>query len=356
MASHWILIPACLGSNPSAPAKMLCFLKKLCKGRDLQILGGRMSSFSQIKVFSGNANKPLAEAIAKYLGQPLGNAMVKKFSDGETWVEIDESVRGVDVYLIQPICAPANHNLMEMLVIVDALKRASAGSITTVIPYYGYARQDRKAFPRTPISAKLVADLLAAAGVNRVLSMDLHAGQIQGFFDIPFDHLYAKPVLLKYIQENFDDNLVLVSPDAGGVDRARSYAKSLNCPVAMIDKRREKPNESEIMNIIGNVSGKVAILLDDIVDTAGTLAKAADAMCKSGALEVHACATHPVLSGPAIEKIEGSCIKKLIVTDTIPLSDAARNCKKIQVLSVAELLAEAIKRIHQQDSVSSLFV
>jgi ribose-phosphate pyrophosphokinase len=318
--------------------------------------GGLMSSVRDIKLFSGHANRPLAEAIAGHLGQPVGSSLIKSFSDGETWVEIQESVRGLHVFLIQPVCAPANHNLMEMLIMVDALKRASAGCITAVIPYYGYARQDRKAYPRTPISAKLVADLLTAAGVDRVVSMDLHAGQIQGFFDIPFDHLYAKPVLLDYINANLNRDLVVVSPDAGGVERARSYAKYLNCPVAMIDKRREKPNESDVMNVIGTVEGKRTVLIDDIVDTAGTLTKAAEALIKNGAIEVDACATHPVLSGPAIDRIQNSSINSLIVTDTIPLSEKARGCKKIVVLSVAKLLAEAIMRIHQQNSVSSLFV
>ncbi|MBU4485018.1 ribose-phosphate pyrophosphokinase [bacterium] len=316
-----------------------------------------MSSIDkEIKIFSGNASKTLAEDIAGHLKQPLGDAVVKSFSDGETWVEINESVRGLHIFLIQSTYAPANQNLMEMLIMVDALKRASVASVTAVIPYYGYARQDRKSAPRTPISSKLVADLLSTAGVDRVVSMDLHAGQIQGFFDVPFDHLYAKPVLLKYIQNNLSDNLVMVSPDAGGVDRARSYAKHLGCPVAMIDKRRDKPNVAEVMNVIGEVEGKRVIILDDMVDTAGTLTSAAQAILNNGATEVFACATHPVLSGPAIERIEKSCLKKLIVTDTIPLSESAKKCGRIECLSVSALLADAIKRIHEKSSISELFV
>lgn len=311
----------------------------------------------RIKLISGNANRPLAEAIASSLNTKLADAKVTRFSDGETWVEIDENVRGADVFVIQPTCYPANDHLMELLIIIDALKRASADRITAVIPYYGYARQDRKVSPRTPISSKLVADLLTAAGASRVLTMDLHAGQIQGFFDIPVDHLFAKPVLIEYIKNRFQkDDVVVVSPDAGGAERARSFAKLLKSPMAMIDKRRSKPNESEVMNIIGEVDGLHAVIIDDIIDTAGTMVKAAEALKKSGANSVFACCSHAVLSGPAIERIQESLIEELIVTDTIPVGEGGKKCKKIRVLSVAGLLGEAIRRIHSADSVSLLFV
>ncbi|RMG59710.1 MAG: ribose-phosphate pyrophosphokinase [Deltaproteobacteria bacterium] len=310
----------------------------------------------ELKVFSGNANLELAKNICKYLQIPLGNAMVKRFSDGEVNVEIGENVRGTDVFLIQPTCPPVNENLMEMLVMIDALKRASAKRITAVIPYYGYARQDRKVAPRTPITAKLVADLLSAAGISRLLTMDLHAGQIQGFFNIPVDHLYASPVLLSYIREKFRNDIVIVSPDAGGVERARAFAKRLNASLAIIDKRRVGPNVAEIMNIIGEVEGRVAVILDDMIDTAGTVCQAASALKEKGAVSVNACATHPVLSGPAIERITNSEIEEVVVTDTIPLRENAKECEKIKVLSVANLLGEAIKRIHYDDSISSLFV
>ncbi len=310
----------------------------------------------ELKVFSGNANMELAKNICKYLQIPLGNAMVKRFSDGEVNVEIGENVRGTDVFLIQPTCPPVNENLMEMLVMIDALKRASAKRITAVIPYYGYARQDRKVAPRTPITAKLVADLLSAAGISRLLTMDLHAGQIQGFFNIPVDHLYASPVLLSYIREKYRNDIVIVSPDAGGVERARAFAKRLNSSLAIIDKRRVGPNVAEIMNIIGDVEGKVAVILDDMIDTAGTVCQAVTALKEKGAVSVNACATHPVLSGPAIDRINESEIEEVVVTDTIPLRENALKCGKIKVLSVANLLGEAIKRIHYDDSISSLFV
>lgn len=286
----------------------------------------------------------------------LGKAIVRTFSDGETLVEIGENVRGSDVFVIQPTCPPVNQNLMELLIMIDALRRASARRITAVIPYYGYGRQDRKVAPRTPITAKLVADLITTPGARRVLAMDLHAGQIQGFFNIPVDNLFAAPVLLKYIREHFLENLVMVSPDAGGVERTRAFAKRLDAQLAIIDKRRERPNESQVMNIIGNVNGKNVVILDDMVDTAGTLCQAAQALHEHGAKVIHACITHPVLSGPAIERIKASPISKLIVTDTIPLRPEAQNFRKIEVLSVAELLGEAIQRIHNEDSVSSLFV
>lgn len=317
-----------------------------------------MQVLNDMQVFSGNANKPLAEEIAKHLGIPLGEANIKRFSDGEVWVEIEQNVRGMDVFIIQPTSAPANEHLMELLIMIDALKRASADRITAVIPYYGYARQDRKVQPRTPITSKLVADLLEASGTNRVLAMDLHAGQIQGFFNIPFDHLFATPVLLDYIKElNFkNEDIVIVSPDAGGTERARAYAKRLGATFALIDKRRPAPNVSEVMNVIGEVEGKIAIIVDDIVDTAGTLTQGAKAIKNQGAKSVYACITHPVLSGKAIENIEGSVLEELMVTNTILLNDNAKKCSKIRALSVGKLLAETIRRIHNNDSVSSLFV
>jgi ribose-phosphate pyrophosphokinase len=315
-----------------------------------------MTDTKDMMIFSGNANPPLAQEIAQLLGIPLGDAQVKRFSDGEVWVEIDQNVRGRDVFVIQPTCNPANEHLMELLIIIDALRRASADRITAVMPYYGYARQDRKVQPRTPITAKLVADLLTAAGAYRILAMDLHAGQIQGFFNIPFDHLFALPVLLDYIRDNFNNDLVIVSPDAGGTERARAYAKRLHVGLAMIDKRRTRPNVSEVMNVIGDVKEKTAIIVDDIVDTAGTLTQAAQALKEQGAKTVYASITHPVLSGDAVRRIESSVLTELIVTNTIPLSEAAKKCAKIRVLSVAKILAEAIRRINSSDSVSSLFV
>lgn len=310
----------------------------------------------RIRVFTGNANKELAQQICDKLGISLGKANVTTFSDGETRVEIDENVRGMDVFIIQSTCPPVNITLMELLIMIDAMKRASVDRITAVVPYYGYARQDRKVASRAPISAKLVADLITAAGANRVLAMDLHAGQIQGFFNIPVDNLFAKPVLLDYMKKNYKDNTVIVSPDAGGVERARSFGKRLGASLAIIDKRREGPNEAEAMNIIGDVKGKRVIILDDMIDTAGTVVQAASAMKKEGALEVSVCCTHPVLSGPAIDRIEKSEIKEVIVTDTIPLGEKAKNCKKIKVLSVSGILSEAVRRIYYNDSVSSLFI
>ena len=308
-----------------------------------------------IKVFSGNANPELAKDICEYLDIALSKVEVRRFSDGEIFIEIGENVRGTDVYVIQPTCPPVNDHLMELVIMVDALRRASARRITAVLPYYGYARQDRKVAPRVPITAKVVAEMLMVVGVRRVLAMDLHAGQIQGFFNIPVDHLYAAPVLLKYINETFS-NVVMVSPDAGGVERTRAFAKRLKSDLAIIDKRRDRPNESKAMNVIGDVKGKVAILLDDMVDTAGTLCNAAAMLMEAGAAEVHACCSHGVLSGPAIERLEASVIKSLVITNSIPLHDKAKGCKKIKVLSVSHLLGEAISRIHSEDSVSSLFV
>ncbi len=310
-----------------------------------------------LKVFSGTANPELAQKICKYLQVPLGNCVVKRFSDGEVFVEIKEHIRGSDVFIIQPTCPPVNENLVELLIMIDAARRASARRITAVMPYYGYARQDRKTAPRTPISAKLVANLIVTAGARRVLTMDLHAGQIQGFFDIPVDHLYALPVFLEYIKKTFEGkDIVIVSPDAGGVERAREYAKRLNASIAIVDKRRLRPNESSVMNIVGDVKNKVAIIIDDMIDTAGTMCQAADAIMERGALEVHGMATHPVLSGKALERIQKSSIKDIIVSDTIPLREEAQKIEKIKVLSVANLLGEAIRRTHTDESISSLFV
>ncbi|MEA2102482.1 MAG: ribose-phosphate pyrophosphokinase [Thermodesulfobacteriota bacterium] len=311
---------------------------------------------SDICVLTGNSNRILAESVCDIMGIGLGLADVKHFSDGESAVDIKESIRGKDIFVVQSTCSPTNEHLMELLVMLDAVKRASACRITAVIPYFGYARQDRKAAPRTPITAKLVANLLTAAGTDRVLTMDLHAGQIQGFFDIPLDNLYAKPVMLEYIRKKERDNLVIVSPDAGGVERARAFAKPLDAGLAIIDKRRERANESDVMHIIGDVQGKVCMIVDDMVDTAGTLTKGASALRQAGAKRVDACCAHPVLSGPALERIENSPIEELIVTDTIPLRGDARECDKIKVLSVAPLLAEAIKRIYENGSVSALFM
>jgi ribose-phosphate pyrophosphokinase len=315
---------------------------------------------NDIVVIAGNSNLGLATEICETLWQPLGLAQVRRFSDGEILVELGENVRGRDTFVIQSTCAPVNDNLMELLLIIDALKRASARRITAVIPYYGYARQDRKAAPRVPISAKLVADLLTAAGTTRVLAMDLHAGQIQGFFNIPVDHLYAAPVLLNYLQGSYlkdgGEDVILVSPDAGGVERTRYLAKKLSTPLAIVDKRREAANVAKAMNVIGDVKGRRALIIDDMVDTAGTLTQAADVIMDLGAIEVAALATHPVFSGQALERINSSALSQVVVTNTIPLNAAGRDVSKIKVLSVASLLGEAIRRIHQEDSISSLFV
>jgi ribose-phosphate pyrophosphokinase len=310
-----------------------------------------------LTIFSGNGNRELAEAICKSVEIRPGVSEVTTFSDGEVFVEIGENVRGVNCFVVQPTCSPANSNLMELLIMIDALKRASAGSIIAVMPYFGYARQDRKVRPRTPISAKLVADLLTTSGADRILTVDLHAGQIQGFFDIPVDHLYAMPVVLDHLRNGHTGrDIVIVSPDAGGVERARAYSKRLDATLAIIDKRREKANVSEVMHIIGEVKGKDAILVDDIIDTAGTLTHAARALADAGARTVSACCTHGVLSGPAIERIEKSPLTELVVTDTIPLRPEAKACAKIKQVSVARILGEAIKRIHHGDSISSLFI
>jgi ribose-phosphate pyrophosphokinase len=310
----------------------------------------------EMKLFGGTSNPILTVEVCDYLGVAPGKIFNKTFSDGETCIEIEENVRGRDVFVLQSTSTPVNDNLMQLLIIMDALKRASAKRITALIPYYGYGRQDRKVKPRVPISAKLVADLITVAGANRVVSIDLHAGQIQGYFNIPVDNIFAAPILLNHIRAHIQNNLVIVSPDAGGVERARAFAKRLNASLAIIDKRREGPNVSEAMNIIGEVQGKTAIILDDMVDTAGTLTQAAEALKNRGASAIDACCTHPVLSGPAIERIRVSPIDSLVVTNTIPLNGDSKNCNKIKVLSVAELLGETIKRIYKSNSVSTLFV
>ncbi len=310
-----------------------------------------------IKVFSGSSNPALARAICEHLDIPVGALEITRFSDGELYIEVGENVRNADIFVVQSTCTPVNEHILELAIMIDAMKRSSANSICAVLPYFGYARQDRKVAPRTPITAKLVSNLITAAGATRVLSLDLHAGQIQGFFDLPFDHLFAMPVLLEDMCDRHrGSETVIVSPDAGGVERARAFAKRLKGGLAIIDKRRPAPNVAEIMNIIGNVEGLDAIVVDDMVDTAGTLTNAAAALKAQGARRVLAYSTHGVLSGPAIERIEQSPLERLVVTDTIPLSDRARACGKIEVRSVAPLLAKALRRIHQGDSVSSLFV
>ncbi|WP_291520696.1 ribose-phosphate pyrophosphokinase [Acidithiobacillus sp.] len=309
-----------------------------------------------LMVFSGNANPILAAQVARFLQIPIGRAEVSSFSDGEVFVEILENVRGRDVFVLQPTCAPTNDHLMELLTMIDALKRASANRITAAMPYFGYARQDRKSRSRTAITAKLVADLITTAGANRVLTMDLHADQIQGFFDVPVDNIYASPILLGDIWRQSYPELIVVSPDVGGVVRARAIAKRLEVDLAIIDKRRPRPNESVVMNIIGDVDGRTCVLVDDMVDTANTLCEAAHALKARGAVKVCAYCTHPVLSGPAMERIERSDLDELVITDTIPLRPDAQASSKIRVLSIAELLAETIRRIAEEDSVSSLFM
>jgi len=305
------------------------------------------------KVFSGTANPEFSKSVAKYLTIPLSEAMINRFSDGEINVQISESVRGRDVFIIQSTCAPANANLMELLIMTDALRRSSANSITAIVPYFGYARQDRKAAPRVPITAKLVANLFQTAGIDRVVTMDLHAGQIQGFFDIPVDNLYGSIIFKDYLQRKNLKNPIIASPDIGGVSRARNFARQLGLEIVIVDKRREKANESEVMNIIGNVEGKDVILIDDMIDTAGTIVKAASALKAKGASSVMAFCTHPVLSGPAYERIEKGELDELVVTDTIPLT---QECSKITVLSVANLFSEVIRRIYHNESVNGLFI
>jgi ribose-phosphate pyrophosphokinase len=314
------------------------------------------TGYGELKIFAGSAHPQLSKEIAEMLGLPLGQARLRRFPDSEVSFQIDENIRGADVFIVQPTCNPVDQHLMELMVMIDAFRRSSASRITAVVPYYGYARQDRKDKPRVPISAKLVANLLSAAGTNRVLTMDLHKAQIQGFFDIPVDHLFAAPVIVDYCSRLNYPDLTIVSPDAGGAERARAYAKRLGGELAIVDKRRTEDGTAEVMNVVGDVQGRTCILQDDIIDTAGTIQKAAQALKDAGAERVLACAVHGVLSGPAIERIEKSPLDQLIVTNTIPLSDAARRCKKIVVLSVARLLGQAIRNIHEETSVSTLFV
>ncbi|MBG0776562.1 MAG: ribose-phosphate pyrophosphokinase [Desulfovibrionaceae bacterium] len=308
-----------------------------------------------LKILTGTSNPRLAQAICEHLGCQLTPCIAKTFSDGEIRIEIGDNVRGDDVFVIQPTCAPVNFNLMQLCLMLDALKRASAGRVTAVVPYYGYARQDRKVVPRAPISAKLVADFLTTAGMDRMITIDLHAGQIQGFFNVPVDNLYAAPVILDYLRQ-LDGEAILVSPDAGGVERARAYAKRLGTGLAIIDKRRDEPNKAKAMNVIGDVKGKSAIILDDMIDTAGTICAGADVLLEQGAKEVMACATHPVLSGPAIQRLNESSLSQVIVTNTIPLGEKIEECPKLKEMSVAGLLAKAIHNIHTESSVSVLFV
>ena len=315
------------------------------------------SLFTDFKIFTGTANPALSREICDALSAPLGAAMIKRFADGETHLQIEENVRGADVFVVQPTCTPVDHHLMELLLMIDAFKRASAERITAVLPYYGYARQDRKDRPRMPISAKLVASLLETAGANRVLALDLHAAQIQGFFDIPVDHLFSAPVMVEHFKSQFDRNeLIVVSPDAGGVERARSFAKRLNVPLAIIDKRRTDANVAEVMNIIGDVRGKFCLIVDDLVDTAGTLVKGVEALLEQGATGVSGCATHAVLSGPAVERIKSSAIQELVVSNSIPLTDEAKATGKIRVIPVGPLLARAVQSIHEGGSISTLFI
>jgi ribose-phosphate pyrophosphokinase len=310
----------------------------------------------RIKIFTGNANPALTQEICDYLGLPLGLSAVKTFADGEIYLQIQENVRGADVFVVQPTCKPVDRNLMELLLTIDALRRASADRITAVLPYYGYARQDRKDKPRVPISAKLIAELLETAGADRILCLDLHAAQIQGFFDIPVDHLFATPVMIEYLKSIQTQETIVVSPDAGGVERARAFAKRLNVQLAIIDKRREEANVAEVLHIIGEVEGRDCLMVDDLIDTAGTLIKGAQALFESGAASVRACATHAVLSCPACERIRDSGIKEVVLTNSIPLSEEGRKCNRIHILSVAPLLAQAIRSIHEETSVSTLFV
>jgi len=310
----------------------------------------------RLQLFTGNANPQLAQEIGQAMGVDLGRAMIRQFADGEIYLQIQENVRGGDVFIIQPTCTPVDRHLMELLLMIDALKRASAERITAVLPYYGYARQDRKDKPRVPISARLVAAVLETAGADRVLTLDLHAAQIQGFFDIPVDHLFATPVLIEYFREQDIPDVTVVSPDAGGVERARAFAKRLNAPLAIIDKRREEANVAEVMNVVGEVTGRNCLIVDDLIDTGGTLVKGAEALMEQGAASVAACATHAVLSGDAVARIEASCLKEVVLTNSIPLSQAARESDRIKSLSVASLLAEAIRSIHEETSVSVLFI
>jgi ribose-phosphate pyrophosphokinase len=316
----------------------------------------RSMNHDRLKVFSGNAHPGLAREICHWLDKPLADAEIRQFSDGEIHLQIQENVRGEDVFVVQPTSTPVDRNLMELLLILDALKRASAKRITAVLPYYGYARQDRKDRPRVPISARLVAAVLETAGADRVLTLDLHAAQIQGFFDIPVDHLFSAPVMIEYFRTLQLSDITVVSPDAGGVERARAFAKRLNSPLAIIDKRREEANVAEVMNVVGEVKGRHCMIVDDIIDTAGTLVKGAEALLEKGAASVTACATHAVLSGGAVKRIEASLLKEVVVTNSIPLSEEARKSSRIKSLSIAKLLAEAIRSIHEETSVSGLFI
>jgi ribose-phosphate pyrophosphokinase len=340
-AAEFVLTPVA-----SAPAAKAASEKKR---------SSRLSEDKRFKIFSGSANRPLSEEVCKFLGVPLGQTRLQRFSDGELHFQLLENVRGVDVFLIQPTCHPVDENVMELLIMMDALKRASAGRITVVIPYYGYARQDRKDRPRVAITSKLVADLLTTAGANRALLIDLHAAQIQGFFNIPVDHLFASPVLVGYFRDMNLPNLTVVSPDAGGVERARFFAKKMEVPLAIVDKRRTDINVTEVMNVIGDVRGRTCLILDDIVDTAGTIVKTADALIEQGADKVYACCSHAVLSGPAIERIQNSQIEQFIVSNTIPLKPEAQKVDKIKVLSIAGLIGRAVESIHMETSVSTLF-
>jgi ribose-phosphate pyrophosphokinase len=335
------LEPPFEGSNPSSPAN---------KG---EVMANKKND---PLIFSGRSNPTLSKKIADHLNLPLGKINIYDFADGEVYCQILENVRGRDVFIIQPTSTPVNHNLMELLIMIDAFKRASARRITAVMPYYGYARQDRKDKPRVPITSRLVADLLEASGVDRILCMDVHASQIQGFFKIPVDHLFSAPILVKHIKNMKLKDITIVSPDAGGVERARAYAKRLSADLAIIDKRRESPNVAEVMNIIGNVKGKNCVIVDDMIDTAGTICRGVEALVENGAKKVYCSATHPVLSGNALKNLDESKVESVFVTDTIDAEEKAKRCKKIEILSVSKLLAKAIKRIHNEDSVSSLFV
>jgi ribose-phosphate pyrophosphokinase len=346
--------------QPKAPQPQDGAKQDGAKGKDAKPVPERkkarnLSEDKRFKLFSGTANRPLAEEIGRQIGVPVGEVKIQRFADGEVYFQLLENVRGVDVFVVQPTCYPVDQHLVELLVMIDALKRASAARITVVVPYYGYARQDRKDRPRVAISAKLIADLLTTAGANRALFVDLHAAQIQGFFNIPVDHLFASPVLVGYFRSLNLPNLIVVSPDAGGVERARFFAQKVGAPLAIVDKRRTDINVAEVMNVVGDVNGKTCLIIDDIIDTAGTLVKTVDALYASGAASVYACASHAVLSGPAIDRIAASRLVQLVVTDTIPLREAAQKLEKIKVLSIAGLLGAAIESIHMETSVSSLF-
>ena len=342
------------GKEPSQPVQLDAKSKEAKPAAERK-RSRNLSEDKRFKLFSGTANRPLAEAIGRHIGVPVGEAKLQRFADGEVYFQLLENVRGVDVFVVQPTCYPVDQHLMELLVMIDALKRASAARITAVVPYYGYARQDRKDRPRVAISAKLIADLLTVAGANRALFVDLHAAQIQGFFNIPVDHMFASPVLVSYFRGLALPNLTVVSPDAGGVERARHFAQKMGAPLAIVDKRRTDMNVAEVMHVVGDVHGKTCLIIDDIIDTAGTLVKTVDALYASGAAGVYACASHAVLSGPAIDRIAASRIQEVVVTDTIPLREAAQKLPKIKVLSIAGLLGAAIESIHMETSVSTLF-